>query len=224
MPDGKVDQQAYRTTVKAVDQFGRNWAYRIEKSTGGACSTIAPYGGWSDPLATPQKYLNTKGQLGKVKVELQQWVDDLKRADREWMENLYDIGRQLYQKATGPKEIKEWPQDHYLLRHAGEKPGEALLQCRKQVAKGEFVRLVKLDDDGEPLETPIEILQRAMSGDIELLGGEMSGAIPPEEDTPEPTDVSWPKFRAEAIRNGKTEEQASAAWAVHKASKELVEA
>jgi len=223
MPEGKVDQAAYRSAVKAVDQFGRNWAYSIEKATGGACSAIVPIGGWSDPLATPQKYLNAKGQLGKVKVEFTRWIDDLKRADREWMENLYDTGRQLYKRASGPEEIRDWPKDPYILREAGPKPGEALLHCTKRVGE-EIVRLVKLREDGEPLETPIEILQRAMAGDLDLLGGSASGAKEPEAPTPEPTDVSWPKFRAEMIRQGKTEEETSVAWAVHKASKELVEA
>ena len=223
MPDGKVNQARYRRAIRAVDQFGRNWTYPIEKSTGGACGNVVPIGGWSDPLATPQKYLNTKGQMGSLRVDFQKWIDDLTKAQKEWKNNLLSIGRLLYKKASGPTEVAEWPTDEYLLSQAGPKPGEALLHCTKRVGE-EIVRLVAVAEDGEPLETPVEVLQRAMSGDIELLGGEASGAKAPEEEAPEPADVSWPKFRQTLKKDGKTEEEISALWTAHKASKEKVEA
>ena len=223
MPD-KVDQASYREFVSAKDQFGRGWAYSIEKSTGGACSAIVPCGGWSDPLATPQKYLIAKARTGEVTVDFKRWVTDLKKADKEWMESLYSNGRLLYKKASGPKEIAEWPKDDYLVGQTGPKPGNALLHLvRREKIDGvrTITRLNRLGADGESLETPIEVLQRAIAGDIDLLGGEVSGATMPVAG---PTEVSWPKFKAEMSRQGKTDEEASVAWAVHKASKEKVEA
>jgi len=220
MPEGKVDQAAYRDFVRAKDQFGRGWAYSIEKMTGGACGAIVPYGGWSDPLATPQKYLNATARTGEVTVELERWVTDLKKANIEWKESLHSNGRLLYKKASGPKEIAEWETDEYLIGQTGPKPGEALLHLvRRENVNGEPVvtRLNILDDDGGSLETPVEVLQRAISGDIDLLGGEVSGATAP---VAEPTSVTWPKFKAEMNRQGKTDDEASVAWAVHKATME----
>jgi hypothetical protein len=220
MPDGKVNQAAYRDSVRAKDQFGRNWAYPIEKMTGSPCGAIVPVGGWSDPLATPQKYLTAKARTGEVVVEFKKWVADLKKADKEWIETLRSNGRQLYTKVGGPNEVKEWEDDPYLIGQTGPKPGEALLHItRREKVDGEWVvtRLNKLGEDGGCLETPAEVVERAMSGDIDLLGGVASGAEAP---VAEPTSVTWPKFKAEMNRQGKTDEEASVAWAVHKATME----
>ena len=201
-----ADQATYRRQQTVADQFGRKWTFPVENKTGHACGPVVPIG-WSDPLATPQKYIDTTSTLGHAKIKFEQWIKDLTDGEKEWEHRLFEIGRELYKKVT-PDEVKKFYTDPYLLGLAGPRPGAHLH------------KLVKTDVDGEPLETPVDLLRRAMNGEVTLLlnneaieAGVMIAG--------EPTEISWPEFLAEARKQGKTPEQASAAWQLLKAEKQL---
>ena len=82
--DYTADQMQQRRHVRLEDQFGRWWSAQIEKSTGDPCSEVSPYGGWNDPLRTPNIYLRPPRHedgttvSGKIEVQFDRWIDSIR--------------------------------------------------------------------------------------------------------------------------------------------------
>ena len=88
-------QAEQRQSFNKPDQWGRSWLISIEKATGDPTGQILP-AGWSDPINTPQKYLLVPRHQASISVDYKPWIEDMKAADREYRQQLNQIGHRLY--------------------------------------------------------------------------------------------------------------------------------
>ena len=144
--DYTADQAKQRRGVRLEDQFGRWWGTSIEKTTGDPCSGIAPWGGWTDPLNTPNAYLRVPKHEdgmpipGKLRVAFPEWIASVRGSEDDWDMAIQQAGKETY-KITTREERLDWPNDPVLQGVAGPRP-----------------------------YPPVEILEKARDGDRQLLG------------------------------------------------------
>jgi hypothetical protein len=106
------------------DQWDRPWLITIELATGDPTGVIHA-AGWDDPLRTPQKYIgvpkNKWGQTdwGRCRIEIEQWIRDVRRDITEWRRNVLQIAQTQYKGQVGPNEAFKHP---YVLELAGPEP------------------------------------------------------------------------------------------------------
>jgi len=203
MPEGTVDQARYRRNAIKHDQFGRAWATVIEIATGDPI-TVVPYGGWSDPLATPPTRLRVPRDAtgrpieGRIHVDFDGWIAEIKESYSDWRKFLYAVGKKIYKKAT-QDEVANWINDPNLLEEAGPKPGAYLCTAA--------VDLIGADEDVDP----VDILKYAKAGEFPALLGLAEVSL--EKPT---TNMRWPQFRSWCASRGMGSDETSAAWAVYK--------
>jgi hypothetical protein len=194
MPEAELDQAKYRRTQIAHDQFERPWAQVIEIKTGDPCGSNGHPFQWTDPLSTPQQYIKVprdeakRPMLGRIHIDFDQWIFDLKESYDDWKKFLFQIGKMRYKK-TSPEEVAKWEDDAYLLEDAGPQPG---------------AQLMHLAIEGET--RPEQIIKRASEGDDTLLGvvGTREGHI------------TWQSFLHEGTKAGRSVPEIQAAWAILK--------
>lgn len=187
-------QRDDRTALNIPDQFGRDWLVKVELKTMQICGDVQPGGRWIqtpvgqrrdgspiysngiDPLRTPQKYLkllNGRGgrpDITKLHVDFEAWKNDQKRALRDWVTWLWDVGQQLN---PGAQNIAEIEKDPRCLHHAGDKPWPS-------------VRILELAEQGNrellglaPLQPSTQKLLKQIS--VETILREELDAFTPEE-------------------------------------------
>ena len=139
-------QRTQRRRVRLEDQFGRLWGCSVEKSTGDPCTSINPFGGWADPLGTPNTYLRIPKhpdgtpRSGRIEVDFDRWIDSVKESMDDW-ERLLEVAGKMEYRVYSPEQRKTWRDDPILRAHAGPEP------------------------------TPtVETLEKAKAGDKDLLG------------------------------------------------------
>ena len=192
--DYTADQAKQRRYVRLEDQFGRWWGAQVEKSTGDPCSEVSPFGGWSDPLKTPNIYLRPPHHedgttvSGKINVDFDRWMDSIRGSEEDWNVAIQAAGKETY-KITTRAERLEWPNDPILQAIAGPRPLPTL-----------------------------ETLMKARDGDKRLLGGGVSEATTEIH----PVDITYREFVSENRRDefGKVRKFAAIAklWNEHKAN------
>ena len=134
----KLDQAKYRRGMYLVDQFNRKYGTMVDKESGFPASGINP-DGWSDPLETPQKYIrmvqdSEKRPIpGKCHIHTDEWIDDQRRATKEWFRLLHVAAQQAYKKLT-PEMIADLENDSYLTDIVGPKPFPSPEQIEEYVA------------------------------------------------------------------------------------------
>ena len=139
-------QRTQRRNVRLKDQFGRLWGCSIEKSTGDPCTGISPFGGWADPLGTPDAYLRVPKhddgtpRAGEIEVDFDRWISSVQGSMDDWNLAISVAGKVEYKNYT-PKDRKEWYSDPILRALAGPEPSPT-----------------------------VETLTKAMNGDPDLLG------------------------------------------------------
>lgn len=122
----ELDQAARRRPWKGRDEFGRLWESTVDIISQGTCAPINPYR-WSDPLDTPQKYLQKAivqdpdtGQLTiRIIPALEAWARDLEAAHKRYDEDLYRDAMQLFGE-QGPDAYEQ--RKPALIAHTGQPP------------------------------------------------------------------------------------------------------
>ena len=136
--DYEADQAKQRRNVRLQDQFDRWWGTAVEKSTGDPCCEISPFGGWADPLNTPNIYLRVPKHEdgtpinGRIEVAFDRWIASSKGAMEDFLNTIDEAGKVTY-KITTRDERLEWPDDPILQKIAGPKPSptvETLIKAR----------------------------------------------------------------------------------------------
>ena len=146
--DYSADQAKQRRWVRLEDQFGRWWGTYVEKSTGDPCCEISPFGGWNDPLNTPNVYLRVPHHedgttvSGKVEVAFDRWIDSITGSESDWLKTIKEAGAVTYKKTT-PEERRLWPEDPELQEIAGPRPFPTLDMLKK--ARNGDKKLLGLD-------------------------------------------------------------------------------
>ncbi len=187
--DRVADQARDRRGVRLEDQFGRWWGTSIEKSTGDPCCGISPFGGWEDPLNTPNAYLlvpkHDDGMPipGKIRVAFPEWIASIKGSQDDWDKLIEVAGRIEYKNYT-PADRAEWAEDPILLRHAGPKPYPT-----------------------------VEMLEKAMGGDRVLLGLDYN--VNPG--MAQAADMTYREFVQDVMTDGKSMAAANRLWKEHRA-------
>ncbi len=137
--DYKADQALGRKNARLRDQFGRLWGTTIEKSTGDPCGEVAPFGGWADPLNTPNVYIvvpkfkDGEPMPGRVEVDFDAWVADVEINTKHWHEAIELMGKTKFPYATS-EERDGWPTNPHLTSEAGPLPSPDIVTLRKAKA------------------------------------------------------------------------------------------
>lgn len=141
MPE--MNQAHWRRDRNIRDNFGRLWLVIFDSKPDGGGSNM-PTGqilaaGWSDPLATPQQYIQIPlGEFGepdrnKIVVRYDLWITKQREAELEWKKALYQKGQQHYKSAFNPHTAEE---DDFLMSVQGVGPrpwpvSEAIVRALK---------------------------------------------------------------------------------------------
>jgi hypothetical protein len=210
MPDQEVDQDKYRRSQVMRDQFGRRWATVIEIKTGDPLGPINPIE-WTDPLITPAKYKHVPrdehGMVmpGRIHIDFDQWIEDLRAGDEDWLADVQEKAQQLY-KVISPEAAQNLPNDPYVTRHVGDRPGAWFMH---------LARPAEIDPETEEVlvaaETAADVIRRAQNMDTDLLG------IPEVEEAYQPGKVTWQEFAGQCRREGKSMKEAGVLWEIRKA-------
>jgi hypothetical protein len=124
-------QPDYRRNMVNTDRFGRKWLVTIELKTGDPTGLITPTN-WTDPLGTPQKYLQVpRDEPRTLRIQFTRWIEDLKRDHRDWTQQLHRIGQMLYD--TQYDESK--PPTRRMLELIGPKPLD--IRLLERAARGD---------------------------------------------------------------------------------------
>ena len=132
-------QRTQRRSVRLEDQFGRLWGCSIEKSTGDPCTSINPFGGWADPLGTPNAYLRIPKhddgtpRSGRIVVDFDRWIASVQGSMDDWNRLLEVAGKMEYRVYTA-EERKKWRDDPILRAHAGPEPTPSVETLKKAQA------------------------------------------------------------------------------------------
>jgi len=94
-------QPTRRRNYNVKDQWGRKWLVSIEKETGHPTGAIEAC--FTDPLATPQQYLEIDEEMPRqLTIRYDRWIADQNAAMRDWEARRDDIGRALYGERYNP--------------------------------------------------------------------------------------------------------------------------
>jgi|SRR6267378_400356 len=94
-------QPTRRRNYNVKDQWGRLWLVSIEKETGHPTGAIEAC--FTDPLATPQQYLEIDEEMPRLlNIRYDRWIADQNAAVRDWEARRDDIGRALYGERYNP--------------------------------------------------------------------------------------------------------------------------
>lgn len=94
-------QPTRRRNYNVKDQWGRKWLVSIEKETGHPTGAIESC--FTDPLATPQQYLEIDEEMPRqLNIRYDRWIADQNAAMHEWEARRDDIGRALYGERYNP--------------------------------------------------------------------------------------------------------------------------
>lgn len=225
-------QRDTRTYIDAVDQHGRPWGYEAERKTMHPTCQMFQCG-WTDPLNTPQKYIEVpvgKGgrpKYGELRINWDQWIADQREATRQRINTAYQLATDFYGNAVGQMDFMKDPK---VLREAGPPPWpsvEALESARDGMLAllgydGETGKRVELDAAGGALiarfvmpSMDTHAAQKAQPVTAAAVG---SSKAAPEVPNTYPAFVAW------AMEKGKMSwAQAREAWKEHSASLKLVE-
>jgi hypothetical protein len=197
--------------------------------------------GWTDPLRTPQRYIEVPQDeydqpiWGKCVINIAKWMTAIRNANTEWTKRLYEVGAFQYKNKFDPRSAH---MDGFLLDLAGPKPWpsedclEALRTGNRHLA-GQVLGpdgLAILDEEAQELmdhrntnlhpkaldENEFNIVQ-ARRGDIKGLP-EVDATMAPEA-APTVTGTSredYLAFQAQGIAAGMTQPEVLLAWKEHK--------
>lgn len=150
--DPKLTQPGRRRSFNITDQWGRKWLCSIELLTGAVTGLISPC--FTDPLATPQKYLRIDPMNPlRMDIAYAEWLRDLEEAHRIYRGRVIEVSRALY----GARAEVDRPATEEVIYIVGLPPTD-MAQVRLAAAGHQSVLGVPpvMDDTREKPAQPVE--------------------------------------------------------------------